>query len=119
MTACACTSCELCVRRAALDLDDLRETAARLASHAGLPELAGRALDGDAVLCAKIVSTSAATLAFMLVGDEDAAAGAALRCNELMARMSPTGRQRVQARVHQIASEAARVPVFARKGQAS
>lgn len=43
-TACTCGACELCTRRAELDLDEVRETVARLAAHAGLPELAGRAL---------------------------------------------------------------------------
>lgn len=118
MTACACTTCEMCVRRGALVLDDLRETAARLASHAGLPELAGRAFDADLVLCAKIISTAAATLACIVVGEVDAAAGAAVRCHQLVGRMGPDGVRRVNARMREIA-QGEQVTAFGAKPEAS
>ena len=101
-TACTCGACELCERRAALDLDEVRETVARLAAHAGLPELAGRALQADLVLCAKIASTAAATFAVMAVGPEVAAAGAAVRCNQLTAKMPPEAKHRVAAAINEI-----------------
>lgn len=102
MSACACNACEFCARRNALVLDDLRETAARLASHAGLPELAGRAFEADLETCAKIVSTAAATLACVVVGEVDAAAGAAVRCHQLVGRMAPDGARRVNAKMREL-----------------
>ena len=100
---CACGTCEMCTRRAAIDLDALRENAAQLAHHAGLPDLAGRALAADAELCAKIISTAATTLAVIVVGTETAAAGAAVRCHQLCARLDPAGIARVNAKVREIA----------------
>jgi len=118
MTVCTCGACELCLRRAALVLDDLRETAARLASHAGLPELAGRAFTADLETCAKIVSTAAATLACVIVGEVDAAAGAAVRCHQLVGRMGPDGARRVNAKMREL-MQGEHVTAFGAKPEAS
>jgi len=118
MTPCTCNTCELCLRRAALVLDDLRETAARLASHAGLPELAGRAFTADLETCAKIISTAAATLACVVVGEVDAAAGAAVRCHQLVGRMGPDGARRVNAKMREL-MQGEQVTVFGAKPASS